>query len=416
MATNKRKDAAALFELIEKSTLKVPKGGNGALKIPSWWSSKVNPPTEPQHHEGESAVTASPEARSAPSAPQAPAGPEPKFPEPLTAQIDPFERLRHEHTAKPTPVDPTVKPPKESLPVDVPPTPGDQVAQAGQKEPNWDELPLPTPDEPDAQASAGASHEATANIPVSRSTSSVPRSTYGGSHSPSFSASSRASGSAYRPPVAVPPTTRLAAPSYTSSYASSRAGQNQNFIIMMLEAPLWVKVSFCAAIVVLISLVIALFSSPGKSQKQAQTPPQASAVETPRTATPTPSVIPDEQSQPPQRQGRVIPANQVQRRSDKYYLVLSSVRSQNIANDIAKFAAENGVDDMTVERHQDRGGDGRIYNNFKVISVEGVTKLDRDAEAMRMRIVEVGRKHPESKSFHKGIFDDAYFARVTRGK
>ncbi|MCL2641812.1 MAG: hypothetical protein FWD53_13260 [Phycisphaerales bacterium] len=40
MATNKRKEAVALFELIGKSTLKVPKGGS--LKIPSWWSSKAS--------------------------------------------------------------------------------------------------------------------------------------------------------------------------------------------------------------------------------------------------------------------------------------------------------------------------------------------------------------------------------------
>ena len=39
MATNKRKDAAALFELIDKSTLKVPKNA-GSLKIPRWWSSQ----------------------------------------------------------------------------------------------------------------------------------------------------------------------------------------------------------------------------------------------------------------------------------------------------------------------------------------------------------------------------------------
>ncbi len=45
MATNKRKDAAALFELIDKSTLKVPKHA-GSLKIPDWWSSKANPATE----------------------------------------------------------------------------------------------------------------------------------------------------------------------------------------------------------------------------------------------------------------------------------------------------------------------------------------------------------------------------------
>ncbi|MEI8198057.1 MAG: hypothetical protein WCI73_19355, partial [Phycisphaerae bacterium] len=44
MATNKRKDAAALFELIDKSTLKIPKDAKGALKIPAWFSSKTNPP------------------------------------------------------------------------------------------------------------------------------------------------------------------------------------------------------------------------------------------------------------------------------------------------------------------------------------------------------------------------------------
>lgn len=46
MATNKRKDAAALFELLDKSTLRVPKNATGALKIPSWWSSKTNPPSK----------------------------------------------------------------------------------------------------------------------------------------------------------------------------------------------------------------------------------------------------------------------------------------------------------------------------------------------------------------------------------
>ena len=47
MATNKRKDAAALFELIDKSTLKIPKDAKGALKIPAWFSSKTNPPPAP---------------------------------------------------------------------------------------------------------------------------------------------------------------------------------------------------------------------------------------------------------------------------------------------------------------------------------------------------------------------------------
>ena len=43
MSTNKRKESAALFELLDKKlTLKVPKSA-GSLKIPSWWSSKTNP-------------------------------------------------------------------------------------------------------------------------------------------------------------------------------------------------------------------------------------------------------------------------------------------------------------------------------------------------------------------------------------
>lgn len=416
MATNKRKDAAALFELIEKSTLKVPKGGNGALKIPSWWSSKVNPPTVPHSHESEETAPAAPEARDT------------KFPEPLTPDVDPFEKLRTEHATKPEPVDPTAKPPKESLPVDLPPTAQPQAEESGepQKELNWEELPLPAPGEPEPEEAHTASEaprvSESSSSPISHPVSSIPATSIprSGYSAPAPTPPTRST-PAYRPPVAVPPTTRLAAPSYTSSYNAARAGQSQNFIVMMLEAPLWVKASFCTAILVLIGLVVALVTTPSKSQRSVTPPPAASAVETPRVVAPakptvTPDVIPDSPPPPPSRVGKVVPANAVQRRGDKYYLVLSSLRSQNAANDIAKFTAENGVDDVTVERHQDRGSDGRIYNNFKVISVEGVTKLDRDAEAMRMRFVEVGRKHPESKQFHKGIFDDAYFARVTRGK
>ncbi len=45
MATNKRKEAPALFELLDKSTLRVPKGNAGSLKIPSWWSNRNAPRT-----------------------------------------------------------------------------------------------------------------------------------------------------------------------------------------------------------------------------------------------------------------------------------------------------------------------------------------------------------------------------------
>ena len=43
MASNKKKDAAALYELLDKSTLKVTRKPGTPLKIPSWWSGRNNP-------------------------------------------------------------------------------------------------------------------------------------------------------------------------------------------------------------------------------------------------------------------------------------------------------------------------------------------------------------------------------------
>lgn len=67
MATNKNKDSAALFELIGKSTLKVPKGGS--LKIPAWWSSRSNEPRP------EGTAPAMPASAAAPATPEAAAVP-----------------------------------------------------------------------------------------------------------------------------------------------------------------------------------------------------------------------------------------------------------------------------------------------------------------------------------------------------
>ena len=43
MAANKKKDAAALYELLDKSTLNVTRKPGAPLKIPSWWSARNNP-------------------------------------------------------------------------------------------------------------------------------------------------------------------------------------------------------------------------------------------------------------------------------------------------------------------------------------------------------------------------------------
>jgi hypothetical protein len=42
MAANKKKDAAALYELLDKSTLNVTRKPGSPLKIPSWWSARNN--------------------------------------------------------------------------------------------------------------------------------------------------------------------------------------------------------------------------------------------------------------------------------------------------------------------------------------------------------------------------------------
>lgn len=47
MAANKKKDAAALYELLDKSTLNVTRKPGTPLKIPSWWSGRSNP-TQPK--------------------------------------------------------------------------------------------------------------------------------------------------------------------------------------------------------------------------------------------------------------------------------------------------------------------------------------------------------------------------------
>lgn len=64
MASNKKKDAAALYELLDKSTLKVTRKPGTPLKIPSWWSGRNNPVQGKATADDKSA-----DASAAPSAP-----------------------------------------------------------------------------------------------------------------------------------------------------------------------------------------------------------------------------------------------------------------------------------------------------------------------------------------------------------
>ncbi|MGN6368387.1 MAG: hypothetical protein ACTHN5_09020, partial [Phycisphaerae bacterium] len=107
MSTNKRKEAAALFELLDKSTLKVPKGGS--LKIPAWWSSKTNPaPTAPPPPAN---VPSMPAPR--PAAHNAPATPPAHPPAPAPApQPSPQHKLFDPPPADAPPaLSPSIRPP-----------------------------------------------------------------------------------------------------------------------------------------------------------------------------------------------------------------------------------------------------------------------------------------------------------------
>ncbi len=72
MAANKKKDAAALYELLDKSTLKVTRKAGAPLKIPSWWSGR------------NAATPAAPAPADASAAPTDPAAAKPNAPPPRT--------------------------------------------------------------------------------------------------------------------------------------------------------------------------------------------------------------------------------------------------------------------------------------------------------------------------------------------
>jgi hypothetical protein len=109
MATNKRKDAAALFELIDKSTLKVPKSG-GSLKIPNWWSNKTEPPPK---EGGTARAGAAAQGRSDVAVAEPPEAPAPRaVTEPTPAQ----PRLFEPPPANVTPTStPSIRPPLVSV-------------------------------------------------------------------------------------------------------------------------------------------------------------------------------------------------------------------------------------------------------------------------------------------------------------
>ena len=103
--------------------------------------------------------------------------------------------------------------------------------------------------------------------------------------------------------------------------------------------------------------------------------------------------------------GQVVPAAQVQRSADRWYLMIITTLPQ-YAEHAARFIARHGVS-VTVEPAAG-GWDA-------VISVKGFRNIASPAAmAFRRRVVRIGLAWPGAQRTHHSPWNDAYFARVQR--
>ena len=103
--------------------------------------------------------------------------------------------------------------------------------------------------------------------------------------------------------------------------------------------------------------------------------------------------------------GAVVPAAQVQRSADRWYLMIITTLPQ-YAEHAARFIARHGVS-VTVEPAAG-GWDA-------VISVKGFRNIASPAAmAFRRRVVRIGLAWPGAQRTHHSPWNDAYFARVQR--
>ncbi len=103
--------------------------------------------------------------------------------------------------------------------------------------------------------------------------------------------------------------------------------------------------------------------------------------------------------------GAVVPAAQVQRSADRWYLMIITTLPQ-YAQHAARFIAQHGVS-VTVEPAAG-GWDA-------VISVKGFRNIAGPAAmAFRRRVVSIGLAWPGAQRTHHSPWNDAYFARVQR--
>ncbi len=374
MATNKRKESAALFELIGKSTLKVPKSAS-ALKIPEWWSSKTNPPTAP------SKTAALP--------------PEEDFPAVATTGIETSAEA----------MDATV--PAQQRLFDPPPSGADSVVSPSIR--------------PPAPAGAnGSSTPAALRTSPAESKLVVTSDTAAASTLPAPSKPAR------------PNPVRIFAPQTMSQSAipsrrggtSGTAGDSYR---RNGRIPLWALIMAVALLLLIVITVVAAIYTWTKSRQapsvnhaapSAQSSQQTDNVILPPTASLLPpsvpvrppvnnTPVPGNTADAASAKGSVYGPGVIQRSSDLYYVIITQTPTASVAQKDADFLADHGIDVSIEITSPGPGGKGYWY---RLVSVQGYPTLVT-ANPFRKKIVLIGHLHDDFKK-GKPMWDDAFLARV----
>lgn len=361
MATNKRKEAAALFELIDRSTLKVPKNA-GALKIPSWWSSKTNPPAQ-----GTPATAAAPGSSASPLRPEARITP---APEEKKTETNVVKEEGQSRLFEPPPVDavpassPSIRPPgaKSPAPITAPikvPAPGTYKETEAISE---QELPPDSPEMP-APEEKGSK--------------------------------------------------RVFAP---QTYAQDRKPWSPPRSGSLARLPAWVLIGGIVLVVVVAGIVVALAKQMSK-EKPATQPAATAAVVVPSTANSQQLLPPPMTGQAPAgrgggginvptppsvaRAGKLHNEEKYPFDGSKYYIIICQTPSKTIAERNAGWLVERGID-VAIESKPNRGSAWYV-----LIAIQPFDTL-LAAEPLKTEIVRIGDSHI------KDAWKTAYATKVSR--
>ncbi len=181
----------------------------------------------------------------------------------------------------------------------------------------------------------------------------------------------------------------------------------------------WILVATAGIVAVVLAMIIIISTNGPKSRMPAAPVIISSGTPTPtqvqpqllpengNTAAPTPSPSILSAHKPAVHVGRVIPAMQVTRSANRWYLVILTTLPQ-YAQRAAEFIARHGVS-VTIENGP---------HNFKcVIAVRGFKhRAGAAAIAFRRKVVHIGTLLPDARRAGRSDFNTAYYAHVQRSE